>query len=91
MISLINQSYPNFEIVAINDSSCDRTGEIIQRYYKLNSKVVIAINAKPKPEVGQEGWTGKNWACYQGYLNSTGEILLFTDADTVNIHGMQCL
>src|ERR687888_218982 len=81
--SLINQSYPNFEIVAINDSSYDRTGEIIQRYHTLNSKV-IGINAKSKPEAGQEGWTGKNWACYQGYLNSTGEILLFTDADTVH-------
>ena len=44
--SLINQSYPNFEIVAINDSSYDRTGEIIQGYVKLNSKVVVAINAK---------------------------------------------
>jgi glycosyltransferase involved in cell wall biosynthesis len=83
--SLINQSYPDFEIVAINDSSSDRTGEIIQRYHKLNSKVVVAINAEPKPEAGQgQGWTGKNWACYQGYLNSTGEILLFTDADTVH-------
>src|SRR5919202_974723 len=82
--SLINQSYPNFEIVIINDSSSDRTGEIIQRYHTLKSKVVIAINAKPKPEVGQEEWTGKNWACYQGYLKSTGEILLFTDADTVH-------
>jgi glycosyltransferase involved in cell wall biosynthesis len=80
--SLINQSYPNFEIVAINDSSYDRTGEIIQGYVKLNSKVVVAINAKPKPE--QEKWTGKNWACYQGYLNSKGEILLFTDADTIH-------
>jgi chlorobactene glucosyltransferase len=82
--SLINQRYPNFEIVVINDSSSDRTGEIIQRYNKLNSKVVLAINAEPKLEEGQEEWTGKNWACYQGYLNSTGEILLFTDADTVH-------
>jgi chlorobactene glucosyltransferase len=78
--SLLKQSYPNFEIVAINDSSSDRTGEIIQRYHIINSKVV-AINAEPKPE---EVWIGKNWACYQGYLNSTGEIFLFTDADTVH-------
>jgi glycosyltransferase involved in cell wall biosynthesis len=78
--SLLNQSYPNFEIVAINDSSSDRTNEIIQRYSILNSKVV-AINAESKQE---EGWIGKNWACYQGYLNSTGEIFLFTDADTVH-------
>jgi chlorobactene glucosyltransferase len=78
--SLLNQSYPNFEIVAINDSSSDRTDEIIQRYHILNSKVV-AINAESKQK---EGWIGKNWACYQGYLNSTGEIFLFTDADTVH-------
>src|SRR5919109_551210 len=78
--SLLNQSYPNFEIVAINDSSSDRTDEIIQRYHIINSKVV-AINAEPKPE---EVWIGKNWACYQGYLSSTGEIFLFTDADTVH-------
>jgi chlorobactene glucosyltransferase len=78
--SLLKQSYPNFEIVAINDSSSDKTGEIIQRYHIINPKVV-AINAGPKPE---EVWIGKNWACYQGYLNSTGEIFLFTDADTVH-------
>src|SRR5919202_868734 len=82
--SLINQSYPNFEIVVINDSSSDRTGEITQRYHTLNSKVVLAINAEPKPQEQQEEWAGKNWACYQGYLNSTGQILLFTDADTVH-------
>src|SRR5919199_2041593 len=37
--SLISQSYPYFEIVAINDSSSDRTGEIIQSYHKLNPEV----------------------------------------------------
>ena len=78
--SLLKQTYPNFEIIAINDSSSDKTDEIIHRYHTINSKVV-AINAEPKPE---ETWVGKNWACYQGYLNSTGEIFLFTDADTVH-------
>ena|SRR5215467_5406600 len=25
----------------------------------------------------------KNWTCYQGYLKSSGKVLIFTDADTV--------
>ena len=25
---------------------------------------------------------GKNWACMEGYKKATGELLLFTDADT---------
>jgi hypothetical protein len=33
-----------------------------------------------------DGWTGKTWACYQGYIHSTGNILLFTDADTTHSH-----
>jgi hypothetical protein len=48
---------------------------------------VVAINAESK----QEGWIGKNWACYQGYLNSTGEIFLFTDADTVHSRSIMSL
>jgi chlorobactene glucosyltransferase len=51
--SLLKQSYPNFEIVAINDSSSDRTDEIIQSY-RMKSSKVVAINAEPKPE----GWIG---------------------------------
>jgi len=77
--SLVNQDYPNFEIVAVNDSSTDQTGEIIYKYQVKNSKV-IAIDSKSKPA----GWTGKNWACYQGYLRATGDVFLFTDADTTH-------
>jgi len=33
--SLLKQDYPNFEIVAINDSSCDETGDIILRYSRI--------------------------------------------------------
>jgi cellulose synthase/poly-beta-1,6-N-acetylglucosamine synthase-like glycosyltransferase len=77
--TLIDQDYPNYEIIAIDDSSEDSTGKIISEYSKQNSKV-IPVYARPKPD----GWMGKNWACMEGYKKATGELLLFTDADTTH-------
>ncbi|MCV0431619.1 glycosyltransferase [Nitrosopumilus sp.] len=75
--SLVNQDYKNYEIIVIDDSSEDNTGKIISKYAEKYDKV-IAVTARPKPE----GWMGKNWACMEGYNKATGELLLFTDADT---------
>ena len=75
--SLLAQDYSNFEVIAINDSSTDRTGEIMKGYAARDPRVVH-VDAPAKPE----GWAGKNWACHQAYLRAKGEVLLFTDADT---------
>jgi len=75
--SLLNQDYQNYEIVAIDDSSEDATGEIIKKYAEEHSKI-IHVSARPKPE----DWMGKNWACIEGYKKSTGVLLLCTDSDT---------
>lgn len=72
------QDYPNYNIIAIDDSSTDRTAYLIKEQASKDRKIVF-LEAGPKPE----GWAGKNWACYQGYLRSDGDLLLFTDADTV--------
>ncbi len=75
--SLIDQDYKNYEIIVIDDSSDDNTQKIIFQYAEKYSNVIPVI-ARPKPE----GWMGKNWACMEGYKKATGELLLFTDADT---------
>jgi len=46
--------------------------------YAEKSRKVVFVEAGPKPD----GWAGKNWACYQGYLKSDADLLLFTDADS---------
>ncbi len=85
--SLLDQNYPNFEVIAIDDNSTDNTLQIMNKIKEKNdmngltiiqtSKLkIISLSEKP------EGWTGKAWASHQGYLHAQGEILLFTDADT---------
>ena len=71
--TLGSQDYENFEIIAIDDSSEDKTGEIIEKFSKENSKI-IHVSAKEKPEK----WMGKNWACMEGFRKATGEILSLT-------------
>jgi len=77
--SLLNQEYTNYEIIAIDDSSDDTTGKIIEECSKQNSKVIF-VKARKKPS----GWMGKNWACMEGFRKATGELFLFTDSDTVH-------
>lgn len=75
--SILNQDYSNYNVISVDDSSTDITAQLIKDYAG-KSKKVLFVEAGPKPE----GWTGKNWACYQGYLKSDADLLLFTDADS---------
>jgi chlorobactene glucosyltransferase len=79
--SLLRQDYHNYEIIAVNDCSTDATGEILHKVAATNSeREITIINLERKPA----GWVGKNWACFQGYKRSSGQVLLFTDADTIH-------
>jgi chlorobactene glucosyltransferase len=49
--SLLDQNYENYEIIAIDDSSEDATGDIIAKYATKDKKVVH-VSAGPKPD----GW-----------------------------------
>ncbi|MDI1495895.1 MAG: glycosyl transferase [Cenarchaeum symbiont of Oopsacas minuta] len=77
--SLAVQDYKNYEIIAIDDSSDDGTGKIIDDMAKKYKKI-IHVKAGPKPD----GWLGKNWPCAQGRKRASGKLLFFTDADTIH-------
>lgn len=81
LLSVLMQNYSNFEVVAVDDNSEDRTPEIM-KYIKSKQEFseklkIISLPTKP------EDWMGKTWASQVGYMNSAGDILLFTDADSL--------
>ncbi len=75
--SLLAQEYPDFEIIVLDDSE-DRTPDII-RSLASDSRLRL-LTGQPLPP----GWIGKSWACHQLANAAAGELLLFTDADTVH-------
>ncbi len=77
LASLLQQDYANFEILVLDDNSTDKTAEIVQAFAAQDLRVELVEGASLPA-----GWLGKNWACHQLGENATGEIFIFTDADT---------
>ena len=72
--SILSQTYPNFELIVLNDNSTDHTREQLA---SIHDNRLSIINGKPLPT----GWMGKSWACHQLSQQANADILLFTDAD----------
>jgi chlorobactene glucosyltransferase len=83
VISLLNQDYPDFEVIVLDDHSKDNTLSILTRLASHDNRLQI-IEGRPLPE----GWLGKHWACHQLDQAATGELILFVDADTRHTHDM---
>jgi len=75
--SLLAQEYVDFDVLAIDDGSTDRTGAVLAALSARDRRLRV-VEGAPLPA----GWLGKHWACSQLVQNATGELLLFTDADT---------
>ena len=78
--SLTAARYPAFEVVVVDDRSDDGTGDIARGVAPGGARRVRVVTGAPVPP----GWLGKPWACAQGARVAEGEILLFTDADTIH-------
>jgi len=76
LATLMEIDYPGLEVVAVDDRSGDATGRILDEFAKTHSRLrVVHVNQLPK------GWLGKPHGLQKAYEASSGEWLLFTDAD----------
>jgi glycosyltransferase involved in cell wall biosynthesis len=84
--SLLQLNYPQYQVVAVNDRSTDKTGEIMERLAAEPSSAgkLRVLHVRDLPS----GWLGKVHAMWLGAQTSAtqqtgGDWLLFTDADCV--------
>ncbi|HET7150720.1 MAG TPA: glycosyltransferase [Candidatus Acidoferrum sp.] len=76
LATLMAIDYPGLEVVAVDDRSSDATGRILDEFAKTHARLrVVHVTELPS------GWLGKPHALQKAYEVSTGEWLLFTDAD----------
>jgi len=87
--AILNQDYPNFEIIVLDDRSTDATAEILRdltlesdsslsRQKREQAPRLQIINGSDLPS----GWAGKPHALFQASAIARGEWLCFVDADT---------
>jgi len=81
LVRLLALDYSNYEIIAVNDRSTDRTGrsmDAIAASSQAHGRLkVIHISELPS------GWLGKTHAMWTAGQQASGDWLLFTDADVL--------
>jgi chlorobactene glucosyltransferase len=75
--ALLSQTYPDFEIIVVDDHSTDTTPLILADLMRACSRLRVIHGADLPP-----GWTGKPHALVQGAAAAQGKLLCFMDADT---------
>ena len=76
LATLATIDYPALEIIAVDDRSTDATSSLLDEAAERDKRLKV-VHVKTLPE----GWLGKPHALQTAYGISTGEWLLFTDAD----------
>jgi chlorobactene glucosyltransferase len=78
--SICGSDYPEFEVIVVDDRSDDSTLALARAIPPNRARGVLVVEGLELPD----GWMGKPWACAQGAQVAVGDLLLFTDADTVH-------
>ena len=78
--SMLTLDYPKYDVIAVDDRSTDGTTKIL-REFAAGCKLLRTLRVEELPE----GWLGKPHGLETAYEQSSGEWLVFTDAD-VNFH-----
>ncbi len=78
LTSLSELDYPDKEVIVVCGPSLDGTEELAREFA---DKMMVLSEPERPPD-----WLGKSWACHNGYLRSTGDVLLFADGDVVHSH-----
>ena len=72
VIKYLDDNYPGYELIIVDDGSSDNTRQTVERAIKNVPQAKI-ISYKPNK--------GKGYAIRQGVLTSSGSMVLFMDAD----------
>jgi glycosyltransferase involved in cell wall biosynthesis len=80
---LLELDYDSYEVIAVNDRSTDRTGEIMERVAAHRSVDTAARLRVIHHQELPPGWLGKTHAMWTATNQATGDWLLFTDADVL--------
>ncbi len=78
--SLLTIDYPDYEVVVVDDRSEDATGTILDRLQAENPGRLVVAHVR---ELGS-GWLGKTHAMWSAAQASSGEWILFSDADVIH-------
>jgi chlorobactene glucosyltransferase len=75
--SLLAQTYPNFEVIVLEDRSTDLTPSILEEIACLEERLRVIRGGELPP-----GWAGKPHALHQAAQAAKGKWFCFVDADT---------
>jgi dolichyl-phosphate beta-glucosyltransferase len=72
VLDFLEQNYPNYELIIVDDGSQDATSKTVQ----------TAINKEPRAKlIAYQPNKGKGYAVRQGVMAATGDSILIMDAD----------